>query len=419
MPITSKPWYRILYIQVLISVVLGICVGILFPDTGKMLKPLADAFIKMVKMIIAPIIFCTVVHGIASMGDMKKLGRVGFKTLLYFEVVSTLALIIGLVVVNILKPGVGFNIDPATLDSSLTSGYVEKAKSHSMLDFFLNIIPTTIFSPFTNGDLLQVLFISIMMAFTISFMGEKKPIILNVLETASKLFFGVMGIVVKFAPLGAFGAMGFTVGSYGLGALGKLLELMIGFYLTSALFIFIVLGSISWWAGFSIFRYLSFIKEELLLVLGTSSSETALPGMMEKSIKLGCSPSTVGLVIPSGYSFNLDGTNIYLCMAAIFLAQATNTPLDLGQQIILLLVAMISSKGSSGVTGAGFITLAATLATVPSIPIESLSLLIGIDRFMSECRAITNLIGNGVATVVISRWEGELTKEQLNECLQK
>lgn len=419
MPITGKPWYRILYIQVLISVVLGICVGILFPDTGKMLKPLADAFIKMVKMIIAPIIFCTVVHGIASMGDMKKLGRVGFKTLLYFEVVSTIALIIGLVVVNILKPGVGFNIDPATLDSSLTSGYVEKAKSHSMLDFFLNIIPTTIFSPFTNGDLLQVLFISILMAFTISFMGERKPIILNVLETASKLFFGVMGIVVKFAPFGAFGAMGFTVGSYGLGALGKLLELMIGFYLTSALFIFIVLGSISWFAGFSIFRYLSFIKEELLLVLGTSSSETALPGMMEKSIKLGCSPSTVGLVIPSGYSFNLDGTNIYLCMAAVFLAQATNTPLDLGQQITLLLVAMISSKGSSGVTGAGFITLAATLATVPSIPIESLSLLIGIDRFMSECRAITNLIGNGVATVVISRWEGELTKEQLDECLQK
>ena len=419
MPITGKPWYRILYIQVLIGVVLGICVGILFPDTGKMLKPLADAFIKMVKMIIAPIIFCTVVHGIASMGDMKKLGRVGFKTLLYFEVVSTIALIIGLVVVNILKPGVGFNIDPATLDSSLTSGYVEKAKSHSMLDFFLNIIPTTIFSPFTNGDLLQVLFISILMAFTISFMGEKKPIILNVLETASKLFFGVMGIVVKFAPLGAFGAMGFTVGSYGLGALGKLLELMIGFYLTSALFIFIVLGSISWCAGFSIFRYLSFIKEEILLVLGTSSSETALPGMMEKSIKLGCSPSTVGLVIPAGYSFNLDGTNIYLCMAAVFLAQATNTPLDLGQQITLLLVAMISSKGSSGVTGAGFITLAATLATVPSIPIESLSLLIGIDRFMSECRAITNLIGNGVATVVISRWEGEVTKEALNECLQK
>jgi aerobic C4-dicarboxylate transport protein len=419
MPITGKPWYRILYIQVLISVVLGICVGILFPDTGKMLKPLADAFIKMVKMIIAPIIFCTVVHGIASMGDMKKLGRVGFKTLLYFEIVSTLALLIGLVVVNILKPGEGFNIDPATLDSSLTSGYVEKAKSHSMLDFFLNIIPTTIFSPFTNGDLLQVLFISILMAFTISFMGEKKPIILNVLETASKLFFGVMGIVVKFAPLGAFGAMGFTVGSYGLGALGKLLELMLGFYITSALFIFIVLGSISWFAGFSIIRYLSFIKEELLLVLGTSSSETALPGMMEKSIKLGCSPSTVGLVIPSGYSFNLDGTNIYLCMAAVFLAQATNTQLDLGQQITLLLVAMISSKGSSGVTGAGFITLAATLATVPSIPIESLSLLIGIDRFMSECRAITNLIGNGVATVVISRWEGEVTKEQLNECLQK
>jgi aerobic C4-dicarboxylate transport protein len=368
---------------------------------------------------IAPIIFCTVVHGIASMGDMKKLGRVGFKTLLYFEIVSTLALLIGLVVVNILKPGEGFNIDPTTLDPSLSIGYAQKAKGHSMADFFLNIIPTTIFSPFFNGDLLQILFISIMMAFAISLMGERAKPILDVIDTTSKVFFNLMNIVVKFAPLGAFGAMGFTIGNYGLGALGKLLELMLGFYITSALFIFIVLGSISWFAGFSIFRYLSFIKEELLLVLGTSSSETALPGMMEKSIKLGCSPSTVGLVIPSGYSFNLDGTNIYLCMAAVFLAQATNTRLDLGQQITLLLVAMISSKGSSGVTGAGFITLAATLATVPSIPIESLSLLIGIERFMSECRAITNLIGNGVATVVISRWEGELTKEQLDECLQK
>ncbi len=416
---SRKPWYRILYIQVLIALVLGVGVGILFPDTGKMLKPLADAFIKAVKMIIAPIIFCTVVHGIASMGDMKKLGRVGFKTLLYFEVVSTIALIIGLVVVNILKPGVGFNIDPATLDSSLTSGYVDKAQSHSMVDFFLNIIPTTIFSPFTNGDLLQVLFISILMAFTLSFMGEKKTVVLGVIETASKLFFGVMNIVVKFAPLGAFGAMGFTVGSYGLGALEKLLELMVGFYLTSAFFVFIVLGSISWMAGFSIFRYLSHIKEELFLVVGTSSSETALPGLMEKSIQLGCSQSTVGLVIPSGFSFNMDGTSIYLCMGAVFLAQATNTPLDLGHQITLLLIAMISSKGSGGVTGAGFITLAATLASVPSIPIESLSLLIGIDRFMSECRAITNVIGNGVATVVISRWEGEVTMEQLNDNLQK
>jgi aerobic C4-dicarboxylate transport protein len=360
-----------------------------------------------------------VVHGIASMGDMKKLGRVGFKTLLYFEVVSTLALLIGLVVVNVLKPGEGFNIDISTLDPSLANGYAQKAKGHSMVDFFLNIIPSTIFSPFFNGDLLQILFISILMAFAITLMGEKAKPILDVIDTGSKVFFNLMNIVVKFAPFGAFGAMGFTIANYGLGALGKLLELMIGFYLTSALFIFIVLGGISWCAGFSIFRYLSFIKEEILLVLGTSSSETALPGMMDKSIKLGCSKSTVGLVIPSGYSFNLDGTNIYLCMAAVFLAQATNTPLDLGHQVTLLLVAMISSKGSSGVTGAGFITLAATLATVPSIPIESLSLLIGIDRFMSECRAITNLIGNGVATVVISRWEGELTKEQLNECLQK
>jgi len=321
--------------------------------------------------------------------------------------------------VNILKPGVGFNIDPASLDSSLTRGYAEKANSHSMVDFIMNIIPTTIFSPFFNGDLLQVLFISIMTAFAITCMGERARPILEVIDTGSKVFFNLMNIVVKFAPIGAFGAMGFTIANYGLSALGKLLELMIGFYITSALFVFIVLGFISWMMGFSILRYLSYIKEELLLVLGTSSSETALPGMMEKSIKLGCSKSTVGLVIPSGYSFNLDGTNIYLCMAAIFLAQATNTPLDLRQQITLLLVAMISSKGSSGVTGAGFITLAATLATIPSIPIASLSLLVGIDRFMSECRAITNLIGNGVATVVISRWEGELTKEQLNECLQK
>lgn len=419
MPITGKPWYRILYIQVLIGVAFGIGIGAFFPEFGKSLKPLGDAFVKLVKMMIAPIIFCTVVHGIASMGDMKKLGRVGFKTLLYFEVVSTLALLIGLVVVNVLKPGEGFNIDISTLDPSLADGYAQKAKGHNMVDFFLNIIPNTIFSPFFNGDLLQILFISILMAFAITLIGEKAKPILDVIDTGSKVFFNLMNIVVKFAPFGAFGAMGFTIANYGLGALGKLLELMIGFYITSALFIFMVLGGISWCAGFSIFRYLSFIKEELLLVLGTSSSETALPGMMEKSIKLGCSKSTVGLVIPSGYSFNLDGTNIYLCMAAVFLAQATNTPLDLGQQITLLLVAMISSKGSSGVTGAGFITLAATLATVPSIPIESLSLLIGIDRFMSECRAITNLIGNGVATVVISRWEGEVTKEQLNGCFEK
>lgn len=419
MPNTGKPWYRILYIQVLIGVALGILTGVFFPEIGKSVKPLGDAFVKLVKMMIAPIIFCTVVHGIASMSDMRKLGRVGFKTLLYFEVVSTFALIIGLVVVNILKPGVGFNIDPASLDSSLTRGYAEKANSHSMVDFIMNIIPTTIFSPFFNGDLLQVLFISIMTAFAITCMGERARPILEVIDTGSKVFFNLMNILVKFAPIGAFGAMGFTIANYGLSALGKLLELMIGFYITSALFVFIVLGFISWMMGFSILRYLSYIKEELLLVLGTSSSETALPGMMEKSIKLGCSKSTVGLVIPSGYSFNLDGTNIYLCMAAIFLAQATNTPLDLRQQITLLLVAMISSKGSSGVTGAGFITLAATLATIPSIPVASLSLLVGIDRFMSECRAITNLIGNGVATVVISRWEGELTKEQLNECLQK
>ncbi len=412
-----KSWYTILYIQVLIAVVLGIAVGYFFPETGKAIKPLGDAFVKLVKMMIAPIIFCTVVHGIASMGDMKKLGRIGFKTLLYFEVVSTLALVIGLVVVNLLKPGQGFNIDPATLDPSLTKGYAEKAQSHNMLDFLMNILPNTIFSPFVSGDLLQILLVSILVAFAISFMGEKaKPIVAGI-DTAGKVFFGVMQIVVKAAPLGAFGAMGFTVANYGLGALGKLLELMLGFYITAAFFIVFVLGVIAYCSGFSIFRYLYFIREEIFLVLGTSSSETALPGMIEKSQQLGCSSSTVGLVIPTGYSFNLDGTNIYLCMAAIFLAQATNTELTLTHQISLLLVAMISSKGSSGVTGAGFITLAATLATVPAIPIESLSLLVGIDRFMSECRAITNLIGNGVATVVISRWEGEISSEDLNKVL--
>lgn len=417
MPITSKPWYRILYIQVLIGVVLGIGIGAFFPEVGKSLKPLGDAFIKLVKMMIAPIIFCTVVHGIASMGDMKKLGRIGFKTLLYFEVVSTFALVIGLVVVNFLKPGQGFNIDPATLDPSLTKGYAEKAQSHNIVDFLMNILPNTIFSPFVSGDLLQILFVSILVAFAVSFMGEKgKPIIAGI-DTAGKVFFGVMQIVVKAAPFGAFGAMGFTIGNYGLGALGKLLELMLGFYITAAFFIVFVLGGIAYFSGFSIFRYLYYIREEILLVLGTSSSETALPGMIEKSKNLGCASSTVGLVIPTGYSFNLDGTNIYLCMAAIFLAQATNTELTLTHQITLLLVAMISSKGSSGVTGAGFITLAATLATVPAIPIESLSLLIGIDRFMSECRAITNLIGNGVATVVISRWEGEISSEDLNKVL--
>ncbi len=417
-PANRQPWYRKLYAQVLLAVALGILVGYLAPDFGKSLKPLGDAFIKLVKMLIAPIIFCTVVHGIASMGDLKKLGRVGFKTLLYFEVVSTLALIIGLFVVNVLKPGAGFNIDAATLDPNLTKSYLENGHALHGVEFLLNIIPKTFLDAFVGGDLLQVLFISIVVAFSVSAMGERGKPVLHAIGYASEMFFGVMNIVVKAAPIGAFGAMGFTVGSYGIGSLDKLLELMVGFYLTAGLFVVFVLGTIAWWCGFSIFRFLGYIKDELMLVLGTSSSETALPGMIRKMEGLGCSGSTVGLVIPTGYSFNLDGTNIYMAMAAVFLAQATNTPLDLNHQISLLLVAMLTSKGASGVSGAGFITLAATLAAVPSIPIQSLALLVGIDRFMSGCRALTNLIGNGVATVVISRWEKEVSAETLNANLR-
>jgi aerobic C4-dicarboxylate transport protein len=413
-----QPWYRVLYIQVLIAVALGIVVGHFYPDCGKSLKPLGDGFIKLVKMLIAPIIFCTVVHGIASMGDLKKLGRLGFKALLYFEIVSTLALIIGLAVVNFLKPGVGFNFDPTTLDASATKAYADKAHDLSTVDFLLNIIPKTLLDAFVGGDLLQVLFVSILTAVAISGMGERGKFFLNAIDHASEMLFGIMAIIVKIAPIGAFGAMGFTVGSYGIGSLNKLLALMAGFYLTAGLFVVFVLGAIAWRSGFSIFRFLGYIKEELLLVLGTSSSETALPGMIRKMENLGCKKSTVGLVIPTGYSFNLDGTNIYMAMAAVFLAQATNTPMDLPHQISLLVVAMLTSKGASGVTGAGFITLAATLAAVPGIPIESLALLVGIDRFMSECRALTNLIGNGVATVVLSRWEKEISAETLNAHLR-
>ena len=405
--------------QVLIAVFIGILIGHFFPQFGKSLKPLGDGFIKLVKMIIAPIIFCTVVHGIASMSDLRKLGRIGGKTLLYFEVVSTFALIIGLLVVNILKPGAGFNIDPATLDPSIGQSYAQAAHSQSLVDFLLNIIPKTFFDAFATGDLLQILLVSILSAFAISMMGPAGEPILHVVETGGRIFFGIMRIIVKVAPLAALGAMAFTVGSYGLEALNRLLALDGRFLsLLPAIFVVIVLGVIARIAGFSIFRLLNYIKEEILLVLGTSSSETALPGMLQKMRKLGCAESTVGLVIPTGYSFNLDGTNIYMTMAAIFLAQATNTHLDLRHQISLLLVAMISSKGASGVTGAGFVTLAATLSTVPAVPIESLALLVGIDRFMSECRAITNLIGNGVATVVISRWEGEVSAAQLRENLR-
>jgi aerobic C4-dicarboxylate transport protein len=424
MPEAAKPtapprrrWYSVLYVQVLIAVGLGIVIGAVAPGLGAALKPLGDAFIKLVKMMIAPIIFCTIVHGIASMHDLRRLGRIGLKTLVYFEVVSTIALVIGLLVVNVLKPGAGFDIDPATLDASVGQAYAQKAHDTGVVAFLLNIIPTTLVDAFATGDLLQVLLVSLLAAFAISGLGRWREPVLRGVEVASEIFFGIMRIVVRFAPLGALGAMAFTVGSYGLSALNRLLELMAGFYLTAALFVFIVLGSIAAFSGFSIVRFLVYLREELLLVLGTSSSETALPGIIDKLRRLGCADSTVGVVIPTGYSFNLDGTNIYMSMAAVFLAQATNTPLALSDQIALLLVAMISSKGASGVTGAGFVTLAATLAVLPKVPIASLALLVGIDRFMSECRALTNLIGNGVATVVISRWEGELTAAELKKKL--
>jgi aerobic C4-dicarboxylate transport protein len=411
-------WYRILYVQVLVAVVAGIVVGGLFPEFGKSLKPLGDGFIKLVKMMIAPIIFCTVVHGIASMGDLKRLGRTGLKTLIYFEVVSTLALVIGLVVVNVLRPGDGFNLDVRSLDPKVTQAYLAPSPSTGQGDFFLNIIPSSFFGAFTSGDLLQVLFTAFLTAFAITYLPGRGQAILQVVEEGGKLFFGVMGLLVKAAPIGAFGAMGYTVGGYGLVSLNKLLALMAGFYLTAGVFVVVVLGLIMRLSGLSLFRYLAYLKDELLLVVGTSSSETALPGLMKKLEGLGCAKSTVGLVIPTGYSFNLDGTNIYLTMAAVFLAQATNTPLDLSHQLAFLLVAMITSKGASGITGAGFITLAATLQAVPGIPLESLAILVGIDRFMSECRAITNFIGNGVATIAISRWEGEVTAETLRNNLR-
>ena len=416
----KRPWYRILYVQVLIAVAIGVLVGHFFPEFGVKLRPFGDGFIKLVKMIIGPIIFCTVVHGIASMGDARKLGRLGIKTIVYFEVVSTFALIIGLVVVNTCQPGAGMHVNLTTLkpdDTALARSYMAKGEAQTTADFLLNIIPKSFFDAFATGDILQILLVSILTAFAISAMGERAKPVLNVIAYGEKIFFNIMRYVVQVAPLAALGAMSFTVGSYGIGSLRQLIALMAGFYLTAFLFVAIVLGLIARVAGFSIFRFIIYIREEIMLVLGTSSSEPALPGIMEKMKRLGCKESTVGFVVPTGYSFNLDGTNIYMTMAAIFLAQATDTPLTLGHQITLLTVAMISSKGATGVTGAGFIALAATLASVKSIPNESIALLVGIDRFMSECRAITNLIGNGVATVVISRWEGELDPARLRKAL--
>jgi aerobic C4-dicarboxylate transport protein len=412
-----KPWYTVLYIQVLIAIAIGIAVGHFYPQTGSTLKPLGDAFINLIKMMIAPVIFCTVVHGIASMGDLKKLGRVGVKTLFYFEAVSTVALGIGLFMGEVLQPGAGFNIDPATLDTKAVANYVSRAKEEGVTTHLINIIPNTFVGAFAGGDLLQVLLVSILTGFAISRMGRLGEQVSHAIDAMAQIFFGVIKIIVRAAPIGAFGAMAFTVGAFGVGSLWKLIELILVFYATSILFIVVVLGTIARVAGFSIFRFLAYIKDELLIVVGTSSSETVLPQMIQKMQRLGASKSVVGLVIPTGYSFNLDGTNIYMTLATLFLAQATNTPLGIGQELGILAIAMITSKGASGVTGAGFVTLAATLAIVPDIPIQSLAILLGIDKFMSECRALTNLVGNGVATIVISRWEGELDADKLHAAM--
>ena len=412
-----RPWYRVLYIQVLIAIALGIVIGHFFPKTGVALKPLGDGFIALIKMMIAPVIFCTVVHGIGSMSDLKKVGRVGVKTLFYFEAVSTLALAIGLLIGEILKPGAGFNIDPATLDPKAVATYVSRAKEEGIVAHLMGIIPDSFFGALARGDLLQVLLVSILSGFAISRLGELGKKINAVIDGAAKIFFGVIRIIVQVAPIGAFGAMAFTIGAYGLGSLVNLAALIATFYLTSVLFILVVLGTIAHFAGFSILRFIAYIKDELLIVLGTSSSETVLPHMIQKMEHLGASQSVVGLVIPTGYSFNLDGTNIYMTLATLFLAQATNTPLTIGQELGILAIAMITSKGASGVTGAGFVTLAATLAIIPDIPVQSIALILGIDKFMSECRALTNLVGNGVATIVISRWEGELDVNKLHETM--
>jgi aerobic C4-dicarboxylate transport protein len=409
-----------LYFWVLLAIIAGGIFGAVAPEHAVKLKPLGDGFIALVKMLIAPVIFCTVVLGIAGAGDMKKVGRVGGKALLYFETVSNISLVIGLVVVNVLKPGAGFNVDPATLDTAAVADYAKAASQQSTVEFFLSVIPRTLLDAFTgSGNLLQVLLISILFGYAMVRMGAAGEPVHRFIEGCSHVFLAMINTIMKVAPLGACGAMAFTIGRYGLSALKPLAALMGSFYLTCLAFVLIVLGGIAYFCGFSILRFLAYIKEELLTVLGTSSSESALVPLMHKLEKLGCSKSVVGLVVPSGYSFNLDGTNIYMTMAAIFVAQALNIELTLMQQLTLLGVAVFTSNGASGVTGAGFITLAGTLAVVPSIPVGGLALILGIDRFMSEARSITNFIGNGVATIVISRWEGELDLEKLKHELRR
>ncbi|APT31023.1 C4-dicarboxylate transport protein 4 [Methylobacterium phyllosphaerae] len=414
-----EPWYKVLYIQVLIAIALGVLLGWYDPATGKSMKWLGDAFIGLIKMMIAPIIFCTIVHGIASIGDLKKVGRVGLKALVYFEVVSTIALLIGVIVGEVIRPGAGFNADPSKLDASKVATYASKAAADSTVAHILAIIPKSFLDPFATGDLLQVLLISILTGVVVTNLGERAAGVNRAIDTAGQIFFRIIGIIVKLAPVGAFGAMAFTIGEYGIQKVYDLAWLVGTFYITALLFVLVVLGTIARIAGFSILRFLAYIKDELLIVVGTSSSETVLPQLMTKMRRLGASDSVVGLVVPTGYSFNLDGTNIYMTLATLFLAQAVGVDLSISQYATIILVAMLTSKGASGVTGAGFITLAATLSAIPNspVPVAAMTLVLGIDKFMSECRALTNLVGNGVACVVVSRWEGELDVAKLNEVM--
>jgi aerobic C4-dicarboxylate transport protein len=410
---TRKPFYKSLYLQVITAIVIGVLLGHFFPSTGEAMKPLGDGFIKLIKMIIAPIIFCTVVVGIAGMEDMKKVGKTGGLALLYFEIVSSIALVVGLVVINIVKPGVGMNIDAASLDTKGIAAYTKPGQMASTTDFLLNVIPSTVVDAFAKGEILQVLLVAVMFGFALHKFGGRGTLVFDFIEKFSHVLFGIVGYIMRVAPIGAFGAMAFTIGKYGVASLLSLGALMATFYATCLIFIFVVLGGIARANGFSIWKFIKYIKEELLIVLGTSSSESVLPRMMAKMENLGAKKSVVGLVIPTGYSFNLDGTSIYLTMAAVFIAQATNTPMTITQQITLLLVLLLTSKGAAGVTGSGFIVLAATLSAVGHVPVAGLALILGIDRFMSEARALTNLIGNGVATIVVAKWTGDLDQDRM------
>lgn len=412
----AKQFYQQLYFQVIIAIIAGILLGRYYPEMGEKMKPLGDGFIKLVKMIIAPVIFITLTLGIAHMTDLKKVGRIAIKAMIYFFTFSTLALIIGLIVGNLLQPGHGLNIDPATLSGDI-SQYKERAHDSTLTGFIMNIIPDTLFSPLVGDNILQVLLVAILMGVALVLTKEKSKKVTDFLQDLSTPIFKIVHMLMKLAPIGAFGAMAFTIGKYGLHSVLNLIFLVATFYITSILFVVIVLGAVAWYNGFSIFKLLYYLKEELLLVLGTSSSESALPGLMEKLEKAGCSKAIVGLVVPTGYSFNLDGTNIYMTLASLFIAQALNIHLPLEKQLMLLLIAMLSSKGAAGVTGAGFVTLAATLAVVPEVPLAGMTLILGIDKFMSECRALTNVIGNSVATVVVANWEKQLDKKQLQYCL--